>query len=75
MLEPNVRRRLGAAFIVAGLLVPTFCAFPVLAIIAGPPLRWVILGIWVVIGGALGLVVRRIQVLLAERALEQTPDQ
>lgn len=70
----QLQRRFRALLIIGLLLAPTFCAFPALAVIAQGWLRWLILGMWVLVGAVLGLVITRglktLDLLGAERQRE-----
>jgi hypothetical protein len=62
MTVPNqyqLQQRLRALLIVGSLVVPTFCVFGVLALLADGWVRWLILVLWVVLGALLGLLVAR----------------
>jgi hypothetical protein len=50
--------------ILAFLLLPTFCAFPVLAFIGGGLVRWLAWGLWLLVSVVLGwVIVRMVHVL------------
>lgn len=61
MTETTIRRHLRGALTVGALLVPTTCAFPVLAALAPSPLRWLILMLWLGVAFALGVLVQRVR--------------
>ena len=65
------RRRLRATLLVVALLIPTFCAFPLLAAIAPSPIRWAILVLWAGIAVALGCLILRIRRLIGQTLEEQ----
>ncbi|MBA3946564.1 MAG: hypothetical protein H0X37_18620 [Herpetosiphonaceae bacterium] len=67
MTDEVFRRRLRSALTVVALLLPTVCGFPVLALLAPSPLRWIALLLWLGVAFGLGLVVRRIQQLFRSR--------
>ena len=61
-----LQQRLRAILILGSLLLPAFCGFPFLVFVAGGGLRWLAIGLWVVISGVLvWLAVRALRTLRA----------
>lgn len=65
-----LRRRLRALLIVGSLLLPAFCVMAWLTFLATDWVRWLILGVWLVISVLLSLVVTRTLKTLAALAQE-----
>lgn len=57
--QPDLRRRLRALLLIGSLLLPAFCAMGMLTLLATAWVRWVILGVWLIISVLLSLVVAR----------------
>ena len=67
--QRQLQQRLRAILILGSLLLPAFCGFPVLAFVAGGALRWLAIGLWLIISGVLvWLAVRALRTL---RALDE----
>lgn len=64
MDETLLRRRVRGLMLVGGLMLPTGCGFPVLALIAPAPLRWIALAMWCAVIIALAVVARRLWLAL-----------
>lgn len=55
-----LQRRLRALLIVGSFLLPGFCVFPMLGLMASGWVRWLILALWVLVGALLGLLIARL---------------
>ncbi len=69
-----LQQRLRAIVLLGSLLLPAFCGFPFLAFVASGALRWLAIGLWLVIGGVLAwLVVRALRTLRALDTYNERP--
>jgi hypothetical protein len=57
--QHHLRRRLRALLLVGSLLLPAFCVMGWLSFLATDWVRWLILGVWLLISALLSLVVAR----------------
>lgn len=62
----HLRQRLRALLIVGSLLGPAFCVFGVLALLSDGWVRWLVLALWLVLGGLLTVIAVRALKTLAD---------
>ncbi len=58
--QPHLQQRIRVLLTLTFLLLPTFCGFPLLAFVASGAVRWVAVGLWLIVSGVLGWVVVRL---------------